>query len=109
MNKPSDVHKHIYHRVPKYAGSWVECEKCNQPYRGPTGVELINEREALLAVVDPLRDFQGFSVAELLRVVARQINPPDVGNIVNQSRAMWLNDLADKLDKTLSALPKRLK
>ncbi len=44
-------HEHVYARVPKLAGSWIACAVCAEPYRGPSGIDLINERLALLKVV----------------------------------------------------------
>jgi hypothetical protein len=46
------------------------------------------------------RRLQGFKVSDLLRVIADDYNRPDVGSMVKQRRSMWLNDLADKMDKT---------
>jgi hypothetical protein len=45
------------------------------------------------------RKLQGFEISDLLRVIADDYNRPDVGSMVKQRRSMWLNDLADKMDK----------
>ena len=42
--------------------------------------------------------FEGFSVSELLRVIAKDYDRSDVGSSVKMRRAMWLKDLADKVD-----------
>ena len=69
-----------------------------------------SDRSALLMVVEPIQEFQGFSVSELLRVIAHDLAPPNFsGSMVKTRRAMWLKDLGDKLDKTLAALPENLK
>lgn len=52
--------------------------------------------------------FQGFSVSELLRVIAKDYDRSDVGNSVKMRRAMWLRDLADKLDALVEDDPDKL-
>jgi hypothetical protein len=36
--------------------NFIECLKCNKSYRGPNFIDLINEREALLAVVPLVKE-----------------------------------------------------
>ena len=90
----------------------------SEPHQEPTDKDIMaahiealeEDKLALLAVVEPIQEFQGFSVSELLRVIAHDLDPPNFsGSMVKTRRAMWLKDLADKLDKTLAALPENLK
>ncbi len=61
-----------------------------------------SERDALEARLSKMDEilsmFQGFSVSELLRVIAKDYDRSDVGNSVKMRRSMWLKDLADKLE-----------
>lgn len=51
-------HIHKFARVPKLAGSWIACVECDEPYRGPKFIELINAHVALEQRVERLGKFE---------------------------------------------------